>query len=87
MTKIEAIYEREKQEALQKNTEEVTQRVIQQVTQQVTKDVTYNLIFDLFSTGNLGREEAMKRVGLSDDEFGRELEVYRKKHASDAVTV
>ena len=71
MTKIEAIIEREKEEALKKNTE------------QVTRDVTFNLIFDLVNSGSLAREEGMKRVGLSDDEFGKELEKYRREHATN----
>ena len=71
MTKIEAIIEREKEEALKKNTE------------QVTRDVTFNLIFDLVDSGSLAREEGMKRVGLSDDEFGKELEKYRREHATN----
>ena len=91
MTKIEAIYEREKQEAVndavRKNTDEVTKQVTQQVTQQVTKQVTYSLIFDMVNTGELNREDAMKRVGLSDDEFTRELTKYRSEHSTDQVTV
>ena len=91
MTKIEAIYEREKQEALKENTEkvtkEVTQQVTQQVTKQVTRQVTYSLIFDMVNTGELNREDAMKRVGLSDDEFTRELTKYRREHSAEQVTV
>ena len=82
MTKIEAIIEREKEEALRKNTEQVTEKVTEQVTKKVTRDVTFNLIFDLVSSGSLAREEGMKRVGLSDDEFGKELEKYRREHAA-----
>ena len=83
MTKIEAIIEREKEEALKKNTEEVTEQVTEQVTQRVTRDVTFNLIFDLVNSGSLAREEGMKRVGLSDDEFKKELEKYRREHATN----
>ena len=79
MTKIEAIIEKEKEEALKKNTEQVTE----QVTQRVTRDVTFNLIFDLVNSGSLAREEGMKRVGLSDDEFKKELEKYQREHATN----
>ena len=89
MTKIEAIIEQEKEEALRKNTEEVTEKVTREVTKdvtrEVTKEVTFNLIFDLVNTGNLNREEAMRRVGLSDDEFGVQLEKYRQAHMESAV--
>ena len=73
MTKIEAIYEREKQEAIKENTEKVT------------RQVTYSLIFDMVNTGELNREDAMKRVGLSDDEFTRELTKYRSEHSAEQV--
>ena len=45
-----------------------------------TKQVTLNLLFDLVNNGSLAREEAMKRMNLSDDEFGKGLEEYRKNH-------
>ncbi len=45
--------------------------------------MTFNLIFDLVASGDLAREAAMQRVGLSDDEFGRRFEEYKKEHATD----
>ena len=57
----------QKEEAIKKNTE------------QVTRDVTFDLIFDLVNSGSLASEEGMKRVGLTDDDFKKELEKYRKR--------
>ncbi len=83
MTKIEAIYEREKQEAVDAAVRENTRKVTQQVTRQVTRQVTFDIIFDLVASGDLAREAAMQRVGLSDDEFGKKFDEYRKTHAAD----
>ncbi len=68
MTKIEAIYMREMEEA------------VDAAVKENTKQVTLNLLFDLVNNGSLAREEAMKRMNLSDDEFGKGLEEYRKNH-------
>ena len=77
LTKIEKIIEREKQEAIEE--------AVKKNTEQVTERVTYNLILDLVTSGNLDREEGMRRVGLSDEEFGKKLEEYRKEHPTLAT--
>ena len=100
MTKIEKILEREKREAIdeavKKNTkevteqvtervtEQVTERVTEQVTEQVTERVTFNLIFDMFGAGEIAREDAMRRAGLSDAEFTTRFNEYKKSHPAMA---
>ena len=83
LAEIDKIIEMEKQyaveRAVKKNTIEVTK--------QVTKQVIFNLIFDLVNTGNLNREEAMRRLELSDDEFRVQLENYRQAHRENAVKI
>ena len=68
MTKIEAIYEREKQEAVDAAIKENTQQV------------TYNLIFDLVNSGSLSMEDGKKKIGLNDKDFEAGLEEYRNLH-------
>ena len=84
MTKIEKILEREKKEAIdeavKKNTERVTEQVTERVTEQVTHQVKFSLIFDMFGAGEIAREDAMRRVGLSDEEFTARFNDYQNTH-------
>ena len=73
ITKIEAIYMREVEEA------------VDAAVKENTKQVTFNLLFDLVDNDCIPREEAMRRLHLSDEELENGLEEYRKNHHAEAV--
>ena len=64
LTKVEQIYEREKQEAVEEATKRVTERVTESVTVTVTQDVTDRIARNLLNDG-YSPESVASNTGLS----------------------